>query len=54
MDKSLEGLTKITKQIEHHEQMIIKLTEERREIINYLGLNKENSNESIQRRRNHE
>ena len=40
MNKTLEGLKEKTKEIFDMERKLDKLYEERREIINFLGLNK--------------
>ena len=40
MNKTLEGLKEKTKEIFDTERKLDKLYEERREIINFLGLNK--------------
>ena len=40
MNKTLEGLKKKTKEIFDMERKLDKLYEQRREIINFLGLNK--------------
>ena len=40
MNKSLEGLKEKTKEIFNLERKLDKLYEQRREIINFLGLNK--------------
>ena len=40
IDRTEEGLTAITAKIDELEALLTKLSEQRREIINYLGTNK--------------
>ena len=40
IDRTEEGLTAITDKIDELEALLVKLNEQRREIINYLGTNK--------------
>ena len=40
IDRTEEGLEVITSKIDELEELLVKLNEQRREIINYLGTNK--------------
>ena len=40
IDRTEEGLESITAKIDELEALLVKLNEQRREIINYLGTNK--------------
>jgi chorismate mutase len=40
IDRTEEGLAAITAKIDELEALLVKLNEQRREIINYLGTNK--------------